>query len=105
MIIMLSSKLEHYGIRSIAKEWFTSYLDKRRQLTLIGNTNSEEETISCGVLQGSVFGPLLFLIYTNNFRCFSNVLDLHLFADDSNLFFSHKKLLELEKIVIEELKC
>ena len=46
--------------RGIAKEWFLSYLSNRRQFTSIGNTNSEEETISCAVPQGSVLGPLIF---------------------------------------------
>ena len=60
---ILLSKLEHYGIRGIAKEWFASYLNNRRQFTSIGNINSEENAISCGVPQGSVLGPLFFNLY------------------------------------------
>ena len=86
---ILLGKLECSGIRSIAEE--------------IGNENSEEETISCGIPHRSVLGSLLFfLIYINVFWSFFNVLDLNLFADDSNLFFSHKKLPELENISSEE---
>ena len=93
----------HYGIRDIAEEWFTSYLFNRRQFTSIGNTHSENTTVTCGVPQGSVLGPLLFLIYINDFSNCSDVLDLHFFADDSNLFFSHKNLSQLERHVNDEL--
>ena len=96
-------KLEHYGIRGLAKEWLISYLHNRKQFTSIGNTDSEELPISCGVPQGSVIGPLLFLLYINDFKNCTSSLDLHLFADDSNLFFSHKNLAQLEMIINVEL--
>ena len=65
---------------------------------------SDYKQISCGVPQGSVLGPLLFLLYINDFNTSSNQLDFRLFADDSNLFYAHKSLLRLEKTVNNELQ-
>jgi hypothetical protein len=59
--------------------------------------------ISCGVPQGSVLGPILFLLYINDFYNCSNLLDFHLFADDSNLFYSDKSLTRLESSINSQL--
>ena len=59
----LLSKLEHYGIRGCALDWFKSYLSQRKQYLSINGHNSDLLTVKCGVPQGSVLGPLLFLIY------------------------------------------
>jgi hypothetical protein len=61
--------------------------------------STKQSTISCGVPQGFVLGPLLFLLYINDFSNCSSVLDLHLFADDANLFYSDKKLSDLELVL------
>ena len=55
---------------------------------------TESQPVSCGVPQGSVLGPLLFLVYINDFSNWSEILDFHLFADDANLFYKHKNLLK-----------
>ena len=100
---ILIKKLEYYGIRGIAKDRFCSYLSNRKQLVSIGNVTSDLKPITCGVPQGSVLGPLLFLLYINDFSKSAPDLDFHLFADDSNLFCSHKSLQCLEAKVNVEL--
>ncbi|CAL4079903.1 unnamed protein product, partial [Meganyctiphanes norvegica] len=60
---ILIGKLEHYGIRGTALELFKSYLSNRKQYVHIDNCKSKTRSISCGVPQGSVLGPLLFLIF------------------------------------------
>ena len=89
---ILIRKLEHYGVRGIAKDWFVSYLSNRRQFTSIEAINSEDLPISCGVPQGSVLGPLLFLIYINNFTNCTDTLDLYLSVDDFNMTIINSEL-------------
>ena len=94
---ILLKKLEHYGIRGIALEWFKNYLTNRKQIIKYKSEKSDSLTIKCGVPQGSVLGPLLFLIYMNDISRSSEILSIILFADDTNLFFSHKNLFTLKE--------
>ena len=100
---ILLDKLEHYGIRGTAHQWFKSYLSNRMQCTEIGSTQSKLDYIKCGVPQGSILGPLLFLLYINDIVFSSNVCKFTLFADDTSLFFSHKNKIEGAKILNAEL--
>ena len=85
---ILLDKLDHYGIRGCALSWFKSYLSCRTQYVTYNGNESSRQMIKCGVQQGSILGPLLFLIYINELcSVCKNTIPL-LFADDTNLFSS-----------------
>lgn len=88
-----------------AKDWLISYLHDRQQFVSINGCNSELSHIPCGVPERSVLGPLLFLLYINDFQNCSLLFDYHFFADDTNLFYSDTSLkAHLERKVNENLK-
>ena len=76
----------------------------RKQYVFFNGESSDLKPITCGVLQGSVLGPLLFLIYINDLPNISNKLKFFLFADDTNIYFESDSLFKLEKVINEELK-
>ena len=85
---ILIHKLEHYGVKNNLLNWFISYLKDRSQTVYFMGTKSTKKDITCGVPQGSVLGPLLFLIYINDLCQISTFFDFILFADDTNAFAS-----------------
>ena len=85
---ILLQKLKHYGIRGIANAWFKSYLEKRKQYVTINGTDSQTNDIDHGVPQGSVLGPLLFLVYINDLNSCIKFSTTRHFADDTNLLYT-----------------
>ena len=100
---ILLNKLYYYGFRGIIYDWFKSYLNGRTQTTMIDSCISTKKQMVCGVPQGSVLGPLLFLLYINDIGMASSVLKFHLFADDTNILYADKSIKSLESVVNEEL--
>ena len=86
--------MEYYGIRGVVKDWVRSYLSQRRQYTVIDNVASDLQTITTGVPQGSILGPILFVLYITDIGYLVNDRNekLMLFADDSNAFVIHKEM-------------
>ena len=102
---ILVKKLEYIGLANTNLKWFKDYLDNRKQSVSFGNNRkSSLQNINCGVPQGSIIGPLLFLIYVNDLCNVSQSIQPIMFADDTNLFFSAKDIKSLFRFTNEELK-
>ena len=92
---IILKKLYHYGIRGNLNKWFESYLADRSQYVLFNVKTSDTRNINCEVPQGSILGPLLFILYINDLSNVSDILFYVLFADDTNVFLNGKDILEL----------
>ena len=100
---ILLSKLSFYGIRGVAFRWIQNYLSDRKQYVCLNNVSSSYKPITCGVPQGSILGPLLFILYINDIVQCSEVLYFILFADDTNIMYADNSINNLTLTVNREL--
>ena len=98
---ILLKKLHHYGIRGPPLNWLRSYLRNRKQFVSVNNTDSSTVDITYGVPQGSILGPLLFIIYINDIPEISSFAKFILYADDANIIVTANTLDE----VYHHLQC
>ena len=101
---ILLHKLQYYGIRRLTFHGFETYLSKRKQFVVINDTQSDiSDLCECGVPQGSVLGPILFLLFVNDIHKSLNNIVIKLSADDTNCFISDKDFNSLERLAEIEL--
>lgn len=101
---ILLDKLYKYGIRGIGQQLISDYLRNRTQYVSFDNCNSRHRLITCGVPQGSILGPLLFLLYVNDIHTVSSSILPILFADDCNIFIQGKDIRNMATVLNSELQ-
>jgi len=101
---ILLSKLKKLGFDRDATKWFTSYLSGRSQCTSLQSQCSEMAAVTCGVPQGSVLGPLLFCLYVNDMPQVLEKCKIHLYADDTAIYYSAGTMKECEEAVSQDMK-
>ena len=101
---ILLQKLSNYGIDDAAKAWFTSYLTNRKQVTSCNDVCSKVAPVSTGVVQGSILGPLLFVIDMNDLPNVFQFRQFTLYADDTVLYLAYKSIVDLQSKINADLR-
>ena len=98
---ILLKKLDHYGIRGVALKWMESYLCNRQQFVTVNGSDSKMESIKYGVPQGSILGPLLFIIYINDIPEIAKYAQFILYADDANIILTANTIEEINDLLLK----
>ena len=94
---LIISKLPEYGIIGVGREWFTNYLYARQQCVSLNGERSSFNPVNCGVPQGSILGPLLFIMHFNEIKASLKHCNLLMYADDTVIYYSHKNMEQIEE--------
>ena len=97
-------KVCHYRVGGIASSWIKNYLTNRKLFVVYDGICSDYRTMLCGIPQGSIVGPILFLPYINDLAIISNKLKCILFADNTNVLYAGKSITEVNNVLNNELK-
>ena len=100
---ILFEKLEAYGVRELAGNWFRSYLEDRQQYCKLNCYESRAKTTTCGIPQGSCLGPLLFIVYLNDFEKCLKASKAGMYADDTQVSLASSDVDELIRKAQDEL--
>ena len=101
---VLLRKLSYYGICGKELTWFSGYLTNREQITVVNGVCSDSRPVTVGVPQGSILGPLLFILFINDLPDSISKSKIVLYADDTALMYSSKDTHEINRVLNEEVQ-
>ena len=99
---VLFEKMKYFGFRASVIKWFESYLSNRKFLICIDSVFSEPGTLKYGAPQGSILGPLLFLLHVNDLPQPLSDAGSYLYADDTCIFYQHEDVKKIENVLNKE---
>ena len=102
---ILVKKLQYLGLSQSTVDWFKSYLNDRVQMCMVNGNLSDPEQLLCGVPQGTILGPLLFLIYINDLPNCVKCSSTRMYADDTNLTASGSSISEIKSMLDKDIEC